>query len=532
MSDVSVNKYDAEKGVAALDKADSGDGAANVRLVGASDGVTRHGGILGKMWDTVLYLDHFGVEVRDVASSSFFRGIERVPEEERHHRSIADSGYLWCSANLTISTFALGTLGNSIWYMGLIDSALTIVFFNLLCTLPVALFSTWGARTGLRQMVLGRYSFGTIGIYFPVLLNCIACIGWSVINTIAGASALRAVSDTHQLPAAAGIIIIALVTLVVALFGYKHVHMFERYASIPVFVIFVILLGQAAPHMSSSVGGVGATEAASVLSFGGTIAGFALGWTSLAADYTVNFPADSSSTKIFIYTYLGLNIPLIFLEVLGAGMMSTFENKTTWGDDYATNGIGGLLGAPLSAMGGFGKFLLVVLALSIVANNIPNMYSFALTFQAFGRAAQAIPRMFLVIAGTIIYIVLAIVGADHFETALDLLLIILSYWLAIYVVILCEEHYIFRGGNFSTGYNLDAYNSADLLPKGYAALGAVCFGAAGAVLGMSQVWYIGKIGILVGGPPYGGDIGFELSGSFAALTYPVLRYLEKKYVGR
>lgn len=32
--------------------------------------------------------------------------------------------------------FQLGTLGNSIWYMGLKDAALTILFFNALTCLP------------------------------------------------------------------------------------------------------------------------------------------------------------------------------------------------------------------------------------------------------------------------------------------------------------------------------------------------------------------------------------------------------------
>ncbi|KAI5481469.1 hypothetical protein MNV49_004226 [Pseudohyphozyma bogoriensis] len=475
-----------------------------------------------QMWQVVKWADSFGVEVR---------GIERVPEEERHHANLYDSGFLWCSANMTISTLSLGTLGNSIWYMGLTDACLTIVFFNLLCTLPVALFSTWGMRTGLRQMVIGRFSFGSIGIYFPVLLNCIACIGWSVINTIVGASALRAVPGKHELPTAAGIVIIAVLTLFVALFGYKYVHAFERYASIPVFVIFVIMYGEAGKHIASSISAPGAATAASVLSFGGTIAGFALGWTSLAADYTVNFPADSNKTKVFLATYAGLNLPLIFVECLGACLMATFDSKTTWADAYDANGLGGLLGAPLSAMGGFGSFLLVLLALSIVANNIPNMYSFALTFQVFGKYAQAIPRMFLVMIGTVIYIVLAIVGADHFESWLDTLLVILSYWLAIYTIILIEEHYLFRGGSFA-GYNLDGYDDHSVLPKGYAALLATGFGVMGAVLGMAQTWYVGVIGIKIGGPPYGGDIGFELSGSFAAITYPIFRYVEKKMIGR
>jgi len=267
------------------------------------------------VWKVVQKLDSYGVEVR---------GVERVPEDERTHTNLMDSGFLWMSANFTISTFSLGTLGNSIWYMGTIDACLTILFFNLLTTIPVALFSCWGAKTGLRQMCIGRYSFGTVGIFLPILLNCLACIGWSTINTIVGAQALQAVSDVHQLPVAAGIVLIAVLTLVVALFGYKIVHSFERYASIPVVIIMIIYLVQIAPHVSSGFAdSVGAAEAASVLSFGGTIAGFALGWTSLAADYTVNFPKDSSSTKIFAYTFAGLNVPLIVMECIGALAMGS-----------------------------------------------------------------------------------------------------------------------------------------------------------------------------------------------------------------
>jgi len=46
-----------------------------------------------------------------------------------------------------------------------------------------------------------------------------------------------------------------------------------------------------------------------------------------------------------------------------------------WADAYSSGSVGGLLGAVLAPVGGFGKFCLVLLALSIVANNIPNNYS-------------------------------------------------------------------------------------------------------------------------------------------------------------
>ena len=61
--------------------------------------------------------------------------------------------------------------------------------------------------------------------------------------------------------------------------------------------------------------------------------------------------------------------------------MTTFNQKT-WEDAYNESFVGGLLGASLAGpIGSFSSFLLVILALSIIANNIPNMYSLALTFQ-------------------------------------------------------------------------------------------------------------------------------------------------------
>ena len=41
----------------------------------------------------------------------------------------------------------------------------------------------------------------------------------------------------------------------------------------------------------------------------------------------------------------------------------------SWAEPIAEGDVGGILGAALSPAGGFGKFLLVLLALSIVANS-------------------------------------------------------------------------------------------------------------------------------------------------------------------
>lgn len=63
--------------------------------------------------------------------------------------------------------------------MGVKDSFLTIIFMNLLGNAVVAFFSTFGPKTGMRQLTLTRFSFGYYTVMIPVVLNALACIGTS-----------------------------------------------------------------------------------------------------------------------------------------------------------------------------------------------------------------------------------------------------------------------------------------------------------------------------------------------------------------
>lgn len=74
---------------------------------------------------------------------------------------------------MVVSSFAIGALAVPIFNLGFVDSALTIIFVNILGILPVCFFSTFGPQFGLRQMVLSRYFFGYYGVKLgePVNLN-------------------------------------------------------------------------------------------------------------------------------------------------------------------------------------------------------------------------------------------------------------------------------------------------------------------------------------------------------------------------
>jgi purine-cytosine permease-like protein len=188
-------------------------------------------------------LDGFGVETR---------GIERVLPDERTHTSVADCMWLWMAANCTTSTFALGILGASFFQLTFRPAVLTIIFFNLFSTVPVAYFATFGPKLGLRQLTLSRFSFS---LYFPscisIVLNIIGCVGSATVDTISGVLVLRAASDAGQpdVPTVAAIVIIGVLTLIPSFIGYRHVHTYERYSWIPIAIVFLIVLGLSAKYM-------------------------------------------------------------------------------------------------------------------------------------------------------------------------------------------------------------------------------------------------------------------------------------------
>jgi NCS1 nucleoside transporter family len=453
------------------------------------------------------------------------RGIERVPEDERTDTNgIVKVGTMWLATNMVVTSFAVGALATPVFALGFVDTILTIFFFNILGAIPVAFFSTFGPVFGLRQMVLSRFYFGYHGVKIISMFNILSSIGWSCVNTIVGAQLLHAVN--HNVPGYGGILILAAATLLVSLFGYKVIHAYEFWSWIPSFIVMLIILGEFAHSgaYSDLPMGVGTSEAASVLSFAASVFGFATSWVTYAADYTCYQPTTTSSPFVFLSSLCGLLFPLLFTQMLGAAIMTASISQPTYATGYADAGMGGLLAAVLfPPLGGFGKFCLVVLALSTVACNCPNMYSVSLSMQMMGRWSARVPRFVWTLSATIAYVAISIPGYSHFESVLENFMLIIAYWIAIYEGVSLTEHFLFKRS--IAGYRPAIYDTPALLPPGTAAISASCVGAAGAVLGMAQVWFTGPIGKMVGGP-FGGDIGFELGFGFTALSYALFRKIE------
>jgi len=462
--------------------------------------------------DTVAIPEEQGLETH---------GIERVSPKTRTHVRIRDNFTMWLSANLVISTIALGALATQAFFLGFWDGLAVIIIFNILGVLPVAFFSTLGPKLGLRQMTITRFAFGWVGGIIMALFNIAACIGWSTVNVIIGGQLVNSLTN-GAIPEWLGILVIAILTTVVSIYGYRYVHRYERWAWIPMAIIFAILVVVAFPHMKIIPTPVfGWAEVAGFISFGSAVFGFATGWSSYAADYNVNQPEDTSAWLVFWLTFLGVLVPCVVLETVGMAF-------TSW----IPKGGGDLLAGVAAPLGGFGTLLVALLALSTVANNIPNDYSLGLSMQVLGKWFMRVPRYVWTLIGAVVYIAIAltlvILGGNFNETLTSFMLLV-AYWLGPYAIILIIEHFVFRHGS----YNVDDWNTRSRLPAGWAAIVSMAFGLFGAYLGFAQVFTVNGVQYPITGPigglvnsPYGMDVGFELAVVFAGIAYLILRRIE------
>ena len=394
------------------------------------------------------------------------------------------------------------------------------------------------------------------------LVGIIGVMGWSIVNCVVGGQILTSVSD-NKIPLWAGIVIIAGISLIVAIGGIKQLLRVETLLSLPVngaFLLLYVCASQKFEYLTlDDAISDGPTIKGNWLSFFSLCYSVTSTWGTIASDYYILFPENTPDWEVFTITFFGIAIPTTFVGVAGLLIGNVALTYEPWGEAYAKLGMGGLLHEAFRPWGGGGKFLLMVIFLSLISNNIINTYSAAFGVQLAGRGLAKIPRWLWAIVLTAIYLICALVGRNEFSTILGNFLPMIGYWISMYFIMLLEENSIFRTDKFkylfvkefddsdsSTNedakiigtalrknqhYNFKIWNDIDRLTRGYAATASFLIGATGAAVGMSQTYWIGPVARRIGGE-YGGDIAMWLCMGFSGLVYPPLRYLELKKFGR
>ncbi|EIW55544.1 cytosine-purine permease [Trametes versicolor FP-101664 SS1] len=458
---------------------------------------------------TSEFLTHWGIETN---------GINPILPEDRTDTKLYQMFFVWFSANINILTFGTGSAGPAFFGLGLRDSFIILVIVDLISCIVPAYFAVFGPKLGMRSMVLARYSWGYFGSILPSAFTVFSMQGFMILNCIIGGQTLASVSS--HLDDTLGIVIIGVLSLIVTFFGYRVIHWYETVAWIPSVITFIVMLGLGGKHLTEAPTPP-PPSAAAVLSFATTTASSVISWCMMTPDYGVYHSGKASSTRIFLYSYAGFFIASLAAHMLGAAFAAAAPGVPSWEAGFEQgNNVGGLIQAVLSPSGGFGKFLTVLLALSIPSACAPTMYTFASSFMTIHAWFARVPRYVYTFISEAILIPVAIVGAKHFYTTFVDVLSVIGYWSTVFAAIVIVEHLIFRKNDWER-YDLSQYCHPKQLPLGIAAtLAFLC--ACGIIIpSMSQAWYVGPIA-----NAGTGDIGIIVGFVLACMVYPAFRVVE------
>jgi purine-cytosine permease-like protein len=166
-------------------------------------------------------------------------------------------------------------------------------------------------------------------------------------------------------------------------------------------VLYIVIVGINGSHLHLAVSEAAKAathvNASGVLGYGASLIGFTVSYTSLASDFvslhrklqrsrlnqvfpkTSSMPAHTPRYILFPVVYLGLFLPIILIQILGAASQLAAFAIPDWAE-------ASLIGTPnlLFAMtggGGAAKFVMVLFCFSVTANTAPTIYSCGLSGQ-------------------------------------------------------------------------------------------------------------------------------------------------------
>jgi NCS1 family nucleobase:cation symporter-1 len=422
-------------------------------------------------------------------------GMEPIPETGRYG-SVNRVFTVWFTPNLVPAAFFIGTLVTlDFLKLGFVTSLAAIVVGNLVGSFFVALLSTMGPKLGLAQLPAARLPFGK-SIVVPGLLNWISTIGWDGINNLFGAYAITILFPS--VPFWLGLLIVVVCQGALGIFGYEAIHLFEKWGALVLGAMFVVLTVKIAGQADTSLvdGFSGADQIGAFVAMVAIVASFVLAWSLYASDYSRYLPVNTSSSRVFWYTLLGMSIASAWLEILGLLVATT----ATAGESSQTI---------YDVLGGNGSLIAVLAMIAIfigtVAVNAMNDYTGSLSLQAAGIRVRRIYSAALVAVLGFLFTNFVLNTGD-FATNFTNFLLFISYWISPFVGVVLAD-WLLRGRRGDGNSIVDFGN----LPSGTIALAALI------------------IGFIVGIPFQNSSLGYDWGGPFNYVTVNYLHGADLAY---
>ncbi|MGH7863137.1 MAG: purine-cytosine permease family protein [Candidatus Dormibacteraceae bacterium] len=251
-------------------------------------------------------------------------GIDAIPASERRGRP-RDLAFLWAGAFINYASLLTASLLTSFFGLGVVDGLVAVVAGSVSAALILGLLSNSGPATGLPQVVFTRRVFGARGAKVGAALTLFLAVGWFAVDSVIAAQAGVQLLDLFGAAALAAkaafplVVVIAALSVVVAVYGHRTIQVFETYGAIA-FVVLCLVLFFALGHQFNFHRGPSARGAdypgAFVLGF---MVCFALiaSWYPFASDYSRYLPERSSRAGVTLWPVVGIAVPMVLLGLFG-----------------------------------------------------------------------------------------------------------------------------------------------------------------------------------------------------------------------
>src|SRR6266550_3557886 len=263
------------------------------------------------------------ISAQTVDSDSFgkveSRGIDSIPAAERHGvpRELA---FLWAGAFVNYTSLFTASLLTTYYGLGVWDGLLATGLGTVAAAVILGLLSNTGPRSGQPQIVFTRRIFGLRGSYLGAALTLFLAVGWFAVDCVIAAQAgAQLIGSGNRWVTFALVIVIAAISVAVAIFGHQTIKVLETYGAI-VFAalsvgLFVVLAPQFQWSLRPSASGAD-YPGAFVL---GLMTCFALvaSWYPFASDYSRYLPRSSSTRAVTFWPAVGVVVPMILLGLFG-----------------------------------------------------------------------------------------------------------------------------------------------------------------------------------------------------------------------
>ncbi len=439
---------------------------------------------------------------------------------DKRHGTFSYLFTIWFGCNMNILTVVTGALATTLFGLGFVSACVALIVGTLIGTIFMALHAAQGPQLGVPQMVQTRGQFGSIGAIVIVAAVILMYMGFIASNMVLGGQSINAAY--HGISINEGVVFVAVVSLIAAVYGYDLIHEYSKYVSIitgasllVVFVMLVFFVGLPKTFMSA-----GAFTWPNFIGTASLAALWTLSYAPYVSDYTRYMPVNTGVVPSFWATYLGTSSGSIMPQILGAMIGIIVGN-------------GSVVGGFVTAAGGLAVPIVIIFTIALACATAINIYCGVLAILTFiqtfvknwmpGLTARIVCSFGIFAFALVVGIVGQANFLSNYMNFLYILLYVLVPWTAINLV----DYYLVHHGS----YDVPSFVKADGGIYGrfqWPAIACYVFGFLIEVPFMSQELYTGPIAKMLGGADISWIVCLAI---ISPVYYFVSKYMMKSLPG-